>query len=146
MSYALVDGGVFANNPALCAYAEARTRMQDKPTAREMAVLSIGTGSVKTPYRYEHARDWGALGWVRPLLDIMMSGVSETVDYELMRMFEAVGTPDQYLRIQCPLDGLSGEMDNASDENRLALRALGQETAEKHAASLDKFVSKMIST
>ena len=55
--FALVDGGMFANNPALCAYAEARglefskffnnPQKKDKPTAADMIIVSIGTGSVK---------------------------------------------------------------------------------------------------
>ena len=39
--YPLIDGGVFANNPALCAYAEARTFNH---TAEAMFLLSLGTG------------------------------------------------------------------------------------------------------
>lgn len=35
-----IDGGVFANNPALCTYAAARIKLSGRPTAREMAILS----------------------------------------------------------------------------------------------------------
>ncbi|MCP4610638.1 MAG: patatin, partial [Planctomycetes bacterium] len=74
--YPLIDGGVFANNPTLCAYAEVRKKFQSKPTAKDVAILSIGTGYVKKSYSYKEAKDWGALGWIKPLIDIMMSGVS----------------------------------------------------------------------
>ncbi|MEG4630882.1 patatin-like phospholipase family protein [Microcoleus sp. AR_TQ3_B6] len=47
-SYALIDGGVFANNPALCAYAEVRNkfripnaRNEREPTAKDMVILSL---------------------------------------------------------------------------------------------------------
>ncbi|HSF73610.1 MAG TPA: patatin-like phospholipase family protein [Microcoleus sp.] len=47
-SYALIDGGVFANNPALCVYAEVRNKFiipdhrQDRsPTAKDMVILSL---------------------------------------------------------------------------------------------------------
>ena len=43
----LVDGGVFASNPALCAYAEARNMY---PGERDFLLLSLGTGL------QEHAR------------------------------------------------------------------------------------------
>ena len=44
ISYPIIDGGVFANNPALCAYAEARKLFGAR--AAEMAILSLGTGTV----------------------------------------------------------------------------------------------------
>lgn len=69
--FPLVDGGVFANNPALCAYAEARgTDFSDvlgrddkpkKPSASDMFVVSIGTGSVEKPYAYEDMKDKGKI-------------------------------------------------------------------------------------
>jgi hypothetical protein len=47
-SYALIDGGVFANNPALCAYAEVRNKFRIPedgngrgPTAKDMVILSL---------------------------------------------------------------------------------------------------------
>lgn len=42
-----IDGGVFANNPSMCAYSEARStkfKTQTNPTASEMLLLSLGTG------------------------------------------------------------------------------------------------------
>ncbi|MDD4748051.1 MAG: patatin-like phospholipase family protein, partial [Salinivirgaceae bacterium] len=95
--YTLVDGGVFANNPAMCAYAEARsinfatvTNNPEKPncpSTDEIMILSIGTGSRETPYYYEKAKDWGVVGWIKPIIDILMSGNSETVDYQLRKIF-----------------------------------------------------------
>jgi len=85
--YPLIDGGVFVNNPALCAYSEARTWTFDskrkKPKAAEMAILSIGTGGSDKSFEYKKAKDWGALQWIQPIIDIMMSGVADTVDYQL---------------------------------------------------------------
>lgn len=63
----LIDGGVFANNPALSAYAEARTLDFSKiespgtiayPSAKQMMLLSIGTGTVKEPYPYNKIEKW----------------------------------------------------------------------------------------
>jgi len=127
LTYPLIDGGVFANNPALCAYAEARAFAGVR--AAEMTVLSLGTGAAKKPYPYAEAADWGAAGWVRPLIDIMMSGASEVVDYQLEQIYEAVGAPDQYLRIQPEIPSAHVELDNADPENLDALRQLGIEAA-----------------
>jgi patatin-like phospholipase/acyl hydrolase len=143
--YPLIDGGVFANNPALCAYAEART-MEGNPTASKMVVLSLGTGQTKRRFLYEDAKDWGMAGWIRPLIDILMSGVSETVDYQLRQMFDAVNAPEQYLRIDPMLaEPVSPEMDDASPDNLFELRALGTETADRHEAELDRFAELLTS-
>ncbi|MFO7179530.1 MAG: hypothetical protein DIU78_012600 [Pseudomonadota bacterium] len=144
--YPLIDGGVFANNPALCAYAEARHKLPGKPRARDMLIVSLGTGSSLKPYRYEEARDYGLLRWARPVLDIMMSGVSETVDYQLARMFEAAGVPDQYVRLDADLedepDSVS-DLDNADPANMLRLQQIGQELAERRRADLDRVVEAL---
>jgi len=146
VSYPLVDGGVFANNPTLCAYAEARTHFGGR--AADMAVLSVGTGNVRKPYSYEDAKDWGAVGWMRPLLDIMSSGGSETVDYECRLAFDAVESPEQYLRIDVDLDRLppktTSELDNAAPENLAGLCELGAEAAENMSKQLDAFVDMLV--
>ena len=85
INYPLIDGGVFVNNPALCAYAEVHNEYE--VTARDMAILSLGTGYEKQAYNYNQAKDWGMLGWIKPLISIMMSGVSEVVDYQLRQIY-----------------------------------------------------------
>jgi patatin-like phospholipase/acyl hydrolase len=147
VSYPMIDGGVFANNPALCAYAEART-MEDaqKPTAKQMVILSLGTGAVKAPYHFDDAKDWGAVQWIRPVLDIIMSGVAETVDYQLKRIFEAVEATEQYLRIQPQLPPERADMDNAEPTNLEALNEIGQKIAEENDDRLDEFVQLLVAS
>ena len=67
--YPCIDGGVFANNPSLCAYAEVRKKFEGNPAAKDMAILSIGTGYVKKSYEYKDAKDWGTVEWIKPLID-----------------------------------------------------------------------------
>lgn len=47
--YSLIDGGVYANNPAMCAYVEALTLF---PETRNVFLLSLGTGeqTKRIPY------------------------------------------------------------------------------------------------
>jgi len=140
----LIDGGVFANNPALCAYSEARRKMESNPSAKEMVMLSLGTGQVKKPYPYKKAKNWGAVGWIRPLIDILMSGVSDTVDYQLMQIFDAVGGAEQYLRVNAELEIARPDMDNASKENLAALQQEGERFAEKFDTQLDSFADLLL--
>ncbi|MEZ5196243.1 MAG: patatin-like phospholipase family protein [Bacteroidales bacterium] len=146
--YPLIDGGVFVNNPAMCAYAEARKvnfgKLKNKPTAGNMFILSLGTGNIDTPYYYKNAKDWGVVEWLKPLLDIMMSAVSETVDYQLRQIYDAVGKPNQYIRIEPELGNASSAMDNAEKENLFALKEAGNEAAEKHKDNLEYIAKTLI--
>lgn len=143
--YPLIDGGVYANNPALCAYAEART-MPDNPTAKDMLILSLGTGQVKKPYPHKVAKDWGAIEWIKPVLDIMMSGVSETVDFQLGQIFDAAGSPDQYMRITPKLGAAKPDMDDASPDNLRDLRDAGQEAAQENQARLESLAKLLVAS
>lgn len=154
--HALVDGGVFANNPALCAYAEARTikfsealnneHKPDKPGAKDMLIVSIGTGSVKQPYHFKEFQDAGVLQWINPLIDIMMSGNSETVDYQLKQLYETLEEQDcrDYYRIQPKLINADSAMDNAKVNNLKALHEDGLAAVEANKELLDEIVDKLI--
>jgi len=151
-SIALVDGGVFANNPALCAYSEARTMdfsKKDKatnPKAKDMFLVSIGTGSTKKPYAYEKAKDWGMVQWIKPIIDIMMSGNSETVSYQLHQLFDTTdaGVKEHYARLEPEFFNASAEMDDASEENLNALKESGLKNVSKMKEQLDFIVDKLI--
>lgn len=149
ISYPLVDGGVFANNPTLCAYAEARQQFKRQDgiknvTASDMFILSIGTGTIKKSYDYNKAVGWGALGWIEPVLDIMMSGVSDTVDFQLKQIFDAIDKGENYIRIDPEMGEADTEMDNASPENLQALSEAGIATAEKFEKELDRVVDFLV--
>lgn len=110
--YALIDGGVIANNPAMCAYAEAI-----KMGHPEVLVVSIGTGELRHPIQYSDARKWGQVEWMRPILDILMQGSSATVDYQLQQLLNTGGTDQTYYRFQLALTADATEMDDARDQN-----------------------------
>ena len=118
--YALVDGGVFANNPAMCAYAEARA------TKPDCAILlaSVGTGQATEKLSYDQAKGWGLIGWARPVLDVVFDGVADTVDYQLKLLLPGKA---QYFRFQTPLDAGEDAMDDVSPANLARLVA----TADK---------------
>ncbi|MEQ8624070.1 MAG: CBASS cGAMP-activated phospholipase [Vicingaceae bacterium] len=147
--YALIDGGVFANNPTLCAYAEARNLFK-KPTAskavtaEDMLILSIGTGNDKKSYPFSKAKNWGQAEWIKPLIDIMMSGVAETVDYQVRQIYDAIEKPDNYLRVDAPLsNSVNHNMDDASKENMQALQQQGEAVAKAFDKKLQAFAEKL---
>ena len=140
--YALVDGGVFANNPAMCAIAEAiavaRTAGSGGPDEGgsagepELVVASFGTGSHTRRIPYDQAVDYGLVQWAPRLLSVMMDGNNDTVGYQAER-----AVPDgRHFRFDVKLDAASDDMDNASEENVRNLRLLGEELV---AGSRDRF-------
>lgn len=155
-SYDLIDGGVFANNPALCAYAEARTTTFSKalnddekpnyPSAKDMLIVSLGTGTMQKPYSYEEFKDASKLKWAQPIISIMMSGNSETVDYQLRQIYASLSTMNKqdYYRIQPKLIKADNAMDNAKPENLKALHEDGLSAVERYKDTLDIITTKLI--
>jgi len=147
--WALIDGGVVANNPALCAYAEALKidfaralpgSGKKRPLgAKDMFLLSLGTGSVKKSYHFDQFRRAGAIKWLEPMIDILMSGNSETVHYELKQLYGTLSAADQtdYYRIEPPLLEAHTELDDASEENVARLRDAGLAFVEDNRERLD---------
>ena len=110
----LVDGGVFAVNPAMCAFAEV---VRFKPGA-ELYVLSLGTGERTDRRDWDQVKDWGLVEWARPILDVVFDGISDAVDYQLTQALPE----DRYWRLQTELKGASDALDDASERNLRALR------------------------
>lgn len=106
--HALIDGGVFATNTAMCAYAEARKMWPGEA----ILLVSIGTGDMSSPYDYRKLGGSGQLGWVKPLLDMMMQGSAMTVDYQLDQV-----AGDNHIRFNRRLVKASPDMDDASASN-----------------------------
>lgn len=110
-----VDGGVFANNPAMCAFVEARYTHPGK----ECLVVSMGTGRWRRSMLSEHLRGWGAARWARFILGVVFDGTSSAVDYQLDHLLPH----DRYFRFQVDMQAGSRRLDDASWANVRRLRA-----------------------
>jgi patatin-like phospholipase/acyl hydrolase len=108
--FSLVDGGVFANNPGMCAYVDALTEIGARP---DVVMVSLGTGSLTRPLQYDVIKNWGELHWVQPIIAVMMDGVSNATDYHLGQILGKAN----YYRLQTTLDKAKDEMDDASGAN-----------------------------
>ena len=153
-----IDGGVFANNPTMCAYAECRdTNFEQKnnPSAKDMLILSIGTGGGQFGLpKVETSREWGVINWAKSIPEIMMDGSIDTVDYQMKHLFATLDKEfiKNYKRIDVPLDKrtYSSDMADASPENIDALKKAGKETLNKALKSseneygLDDFIEQLI--
>lgn len=143
-TYPLIDGGVFANNPSMCAYAEMRHSFSTpdrKVCAADIKILSLGTGIYHKPMNFSEVKDWGASRWAKPLVDIMMSGIGETVDYELTQLFDSIDSPEQYLRVNGELpDNTSPDLDNVEPANLKALQEFGNQLFFENQEKILEFI------
>lgn len=142
--YALVDGGVIAGNPAMCAYAEA-IKMGGLGDGGALMV-SLGTGDLRRPLKYGDAVNWGQLEWALPVIDIALQGSQATVDYQLQQLLHADGAQQSYFRFQLELTSDATALDDASDANLKRLLDLTQDYLSQSSTqgSLDRLCAQLI--
>jgi uncharacterized protein len=134
---ALIDGGVFATNPAMCALAEVLNR--EDVRARDVVLLSLGCGERTERHSFDEIKDWGLARWARPILDVVFDGVSDAVNYQLERVL----APERYWRLQVELTLASDDLDDASEDNLRKLRRQAEELIAARTADLDAVVAKL---
>jgi predicted acylesterase/phospholipase RssA len=132
--WTLVDGGVFANNPAMCGVAEA----MGEYGRSDLLVVSLGTGQLTRRIPHDEAKNWGLLGWARPILDVVFDGVSDTVDYQVKKLCESKEGVRSYYRFQTALEIGKDDMDDASPTNIHALKLVGETIVETSGADLEE--------
>ncbi len=132
--FALIDGGVFAGNPAMCAYVEA---IRMFPKEKDFLVVSMGTGELTRPIYYKDAKDFGIAKWARPILDVVLSGVSDTVDYQLKKLLPSVDGIKKYYRFQVRLDDASDDLDNVQKLNLRALKLYAENIVKDRSDELN---------
>ncbi|HEX3278753.1 MAG TPA: CBASS cGAMP-activated phospholipase [Thermoleophilaceae bacterium] len=134
-SQTLVDGGVFAANPAMCAFAEV---MRFQPAA-DVVLLSLGTGQRTRKRRFADVKDWGLIEWAKPILDVVFDGVSDAVDYQLQHSLDE----GKYWRLQVELTNASDDLDDANPENIEALRAHAEQLITDRSADIDAAIAAL---
>jgi patatin-like phospholipase/acyl hydrolase len=121
----LIDGGVFAINPAVLAFAEANGRIE--------VLASLGTGEQTRRLPYDEVKDWGQIEWARPIIDVVFDGSADIVDTVLQRLIDG-----RYIRLQTRLEEASDDLDDASPENLAALRREAEQLIAQRSADIDR--------
>lgn len=115
-----IDGGVVANNPSMCALAQALHTNTGGQSLDDCRVLSFGTG-----YDAKHidgdTLDWGWGQWARPLVSLMIGGVAGVADYQCRQLLG-----EKYLRV----DRLFDRPVNLDDKRPETLRYLIEQARE----------------
>jgi uncharacterized protein len=136
-----IDGGVVSNNPAMCAYAEAKNLY--KTQASDMFVLSLGTGTKVDSYSGMHK--WFKFKWVNPLIELMMGADSGVVHYQLSQIYNSIDKQDNYYRITDTLpEGFDHSMDKVTDQHLNDLLGVAESIYIKNKNKLS-LISKIIS-
>lgn len=130
--YPLLDGGVFATNPALSGLIEV-TKAYNQTKINDIHLFSLGTGRSRRSYDYDHFKKSSAMAIVPALIDIMMTGVAETSDFFLEQLFHSVGKEQNYIRIEPEsLESIKEGLDAANPSNIKKLVALGDRTVSEN--------------
>jgi hypothetical protein len=162
----LIDGGVFANDPAMAAYVEARKKGW---ADSDIQILSIGTGLQLDKIAYADAKNWGVLGWIdpshnSPILSILMDGQATTTGYQVNKIMNSdpqnhISAPPlvdgstqlpatnrdkvKYFRLNGPLKGtgwvtgIDSELDKADTANIKRLQKLAGQIVARNSDVLD---------
>ncbi|MES0880466.1 patatin-like phospholipase family protein [Roseibium sp. SCP14] len=142
---AMVDGGVFMNDPTMAAYLEARKLGWDQD---EIVIISLGTGRApERPFPYREAVGWGALGWMQPskgvpILSIFSDGQSQTAAYQAKRLFSELPNVT-YHRLDASLTAEGEDMDNARPGNIIALNGAADRVIRDNTILLDELADML---
>ena len=136
--YSLIDGGVFANNPAMCAYAEVRSgNLRDVHSKSDILLVSLGTGELTRRLAHNEIKGWGLANWAQPILNVVFDGVNDTVEYQLQQLLPRKRKEPRYYRFQVRLNEENENMDDAGPENIRALKLLAEDLIRNSRESLD---------
>lgn len=133
----LIDGGVSANNPAMCAWADADEALG---TRDNLLLVSLGTGETLPKC---NPVGWGVVQWLKYLAALLMTGASDAAEYQAKRAFPPVAGQRRYFRFQCSLDGVPQEMDDASPSTVAALLKRADDMIVANAAAIDELLVQL---
>ena len=137
-----IDGGVFANNPALSAYAEFRYH-NSKLHAKDTMMLSLGTGRKTTNLDCKVTANWGAAEWLYQGSYLTSNAVSSASDYQLNAVY---GNQSNYLRLDSTFDdNQNSSMDNTDKDYLDYLISLGESIVSDKRSEINTFAEELIS-
>lgn len=141
----MIDGGVVANNPVLCAIAECRRQFNTFPSV----VASFGSGWTLNRITVREAQGWGSLNWGSllrniPLMDVFSDGSSDATDYIAKQLL--LEEESEYFRFQ-PLLTKNVSAFSADQDNLDLLIEIAEEFLETKECKQDmkKLVNSLTS-
>lgn len=137
----LVDGGLFANDPSMCAYTEAKKLYPNE----EFIIVSIGTGIHHEYNSYKKLDNFIDVQWIQPIIKHLMQGPNKATEHHLFNLKKADPYFIDYYRFNVNLEGkLISKMDNGHMSNMKNLCKYGDKMISSTSETNDKNVNHLI--
>lgn len=131
------DGGVFASNPAMYAYSEARAKWGDE----ELVLVSLGTGVTKVDNQSTKPDDdlsW----WLGNIFKIFLDGQEESTHEALMQIASNKANKLQYFRFNVDLEAKKvGDETNVEVLNKV--RQLMKDELTRRSAEFNRMIGTL---
>lgn len=132
----LIDGGLVANNPAMCAYAESRVLWG----VEQIRLFSVGTGKSDFNYLRRDMGKWWIWKWAQAISGLFIDGGVDAVDYQLRAIANTTSNL-RYERSDHVMGAGFSKMDDVSEDHISLISTSGiieQPTTEHKYRELTK--------
>jgi uncharacterized protein len=130
-----IDGGTFANNPAILAFCQGRELLGEES---DIYMLSIGCGTANYAKRYKKFVDGGRIKWVPRMVEIFLSGTDKVSNYIATKLLKK-----NYERIEVPINLKNNHLDDASESNIVYLKSTAEKWIADNSPYLDRLCTEL---
>lgn len=141
----MIDGGIFANNPALIGVFEATDKLD--VSIGDISILSLGTGQgkqiIKRSWRPKNAFDW--LFPNPKLVDLVLDTQTQITEQYLLflqRALGKIGNTFSHLRIQHDMKGDNIELNSSRQKHINRMKSIGEELAKNRLTEILNFLKQ----
>lgn len=140
----MVDGGVYAKNPAIIGYIEGVTRARERGLGdSDVIVVSMGTGRPRRTEALTY-KEFVGRSWLKLAEDVFRAAEDGQAALHDQVLTTLIG--DHYWRFQTDLAELASyAMDDISDENVQALKHLGDQLVGQRLDDLNALAKRLVS-
>lgn len=139
----LVDGGVYAKNPAMIGYIEGVTRARERGLRdSDVIVVSMGTGRPRRTEALTY-KEFVSRSWLKLAEDVFRAAEDGQAALHDQVLTTLIG--DHYWRFQTVLAEIASyAMDDVSDENVNALKHLGDQLVGERLDDLNALAKRLL--
>ncbi|MCJ7753932.1 MAG: patatin-like phospholipase family protein [Thermoanaerobaculales bacterium] len=139
----LVDGGVYAKNPAMIGYIEGVTRARERGLRdSDVMVVSMGTGRPRRTEALTY-KEFVSRSWLKLAEDVFRAAEDGQAALHDQVLTTLIG--DHYWRFQTVLAEIASyAMDDVSDENVNALKHLGDQLVGERLDDLNALTKRLL--
>ncbi|QEC40239.1 CBASS cGAMP-activated phospholipase [Pseudobacter ginsenosidimutans] len=141
----MIDGGIFANDPALIGLLEAADKLNQE--IEQITILSLGTGCGRHIIK-KRWRPKDLFYWLLPkprLLDMILDSQAQITEQYIAfirRIFASTGKEFEYLRVQHDMGGDTIDLNASSKKDLARLEAIGGELSKNNLQKIIKFIKQ----